>query len=205
MCGRPFGQNILKQWAQEEKSSFFARMKCFPHRTVTSATPIGFSRAMNLFLLLNRFAFMFLANIIMLLPLLCSLSVFPFSCVSPSQSQRTCISRINQFLETGWLFPSPDVKRQVRSHHEVRGGCRWLTQTAVGCDLSELTGIFHVEKFYANISLVIMDVLLNTSSSSQISATSYLNIYFRSILSATALLRLHTGSLLNSVQIKAFL
>lgn len=35
-------------------------------------------------------------------------------------------------------------------------------------DLSELTGIFQVENFYANISLLIVDVVLNTPSSLQI-------------------------------------
>lgn len=67
----------------------------------------------------------------------------------------------------------------------------------MGPDLYELTGILQVEKFYTNISLMIMDVVLNTSSSLQISSFSYLNIDFRSIMSVTALLRLHTGSLLN--------
>lgn len=140
---------------------------------------------------------MCLVNVIMLLPLFCRLSVFPFSCVSPSLSQRAYVSRINWFLETGCLFPSTDMKPQLPSRHEVRGSGRWLTHTAVRPDASELTAIFHVEKFYTNFSLVIMDVFLNTSSSSQISVFSYLNIHFCSIMSATALLRLHTGSLLD--------
>lgn len=88
------------------------------------------------------------------------------------------------------------MKHQLPSCHKVGGGCRWLTYTAVGSGLSELTGIFQVEKFYTNISLLIMDIVLNRPSSLQISAFSYLNIRFCSIMSATALLRLHAGFLL---------
>lgn len=89
------------------------------------------------------------------------------------------------------------MKPQLPSHHEVRGSCRWLTYTTVENHLPEITRIFQVEKFYTNISLVIMDIVLNTSSSLQINAFSYLNIHFCIIMAATGLLRLHAVSLLH--------
>lgn len=89
------------------------------------------------------------------------------------------------------------MKPQLPSHDEVRGGCRWLTYTTVENHLPEITKISQVEKFYTNISLVIMDIVLNTSSSLQINAFSYLNIHFCIIVPATGLLRLHVVSLLH--------
>lgn len=89
------------------------------------------------------------------------------------------------------------MKPQLPSHHKVRGGCRWLIYTMVEHHFPEITGIFQVEKFPTNIGLVITDVVLNTSSSLQINAFSYLNIHFCSIMPATHLLRLCTVSLLH--------
>jgi len=56
---------------------------------------------------------------------------------------------------------------------------------------------FEVEKCYTYISLLIMDLVLTTASSLQISTSSYLNIHVRRIMSATAFFRSHAGSLSN--------
>lgn len=47
------------------------------------------------FTLLSRFVFIFMANVVMLLTLICRLSVFPFSHVSSLLSERAYISKIN--------------------------------------------------------------------------------------------------------------
>lgn len=69
MCGCPLSQDIPKWWTQEEKIKLLCMGEIFsPLHTVTSVAPVGFSSAMNLLLLLNRFAFILLGNLIMLLP-----------------------------------------------------------------------------------------------------------------------------------------
>lgn len=95
------------------------------------------------------------------------------------------------------------MEPQLSSPQKVWGGWRGLTYIVVGPDLFELTGIFSSSEFYTNFSLGIMDVVLNIPCSLQMSAFSYLNTHFCSILPTTALLTLHTASLLCWVCCKA--
>lgn len=98
------------------------------------------------------------------------------------------MSRKKLFLDAGCLFLSTGMEPQLPSPHKVRGGWRGLTYIVVGPDLFELTGILLISGFYTNISLGLMDVVLNISCSLQMSAFSYLNTHFHSIVPVTALL-----------------